>query len=67
MVDGGSVDQTRTFYSCLYRMLFFPNKMYELMLKPNSSLQPLQWESTAWLYVCRYWFLGHLQGLVSIP
>jgi predicted alpha-1,2-mannosidase len=29
-VDGGSVDQTRTFYSCLYRMLFFPNKLYEL-------------------------------------
>ena len=29
-VEGGSVDQTRTFYSCLYRMLFFPNKMYEL-------------------------------------
>jgi predicted alpha-1,2-mannosidase len=29
-VDGGTVDQTRTFYSCLYRMLFFPNKLYEL-------------------------------------
>jgi predicted alpha-1,2-mannosidase len=29
-VDGGSVDQIRTFYSCLYRMLFFPNKLYEL-------------------------------------
>ena len=29
-VDGGTVDQTRTFYSCLYRMLFFPNKIYEL-------------------------------------
>lgn len=29
-VEGGSVDQVRTFYSCLYRMLFFPNKMYEL-------------------------------------
>jgi predicted alpha-1,2-mannosidase len=29
-VEGGSVDQTRTFYSCLYRMLFFPNKLYEL-------------------------------------
>ncbi|GAB3926323.1 GH92 family glycosyl hydrolase [Mucilaginibacter myungsuensis] len=28
-VEGGSVDQTRTFYSCLYRMLFFPNKLYE--------------------------------------
>lgn len=29
-VEGGTVDQTRTFYSCLYRTLFFPNKMYEL-------------------------------------
>ncbi|WP_158826186.1 GH92 family glycosyl hydrolase [Mucilaginibacter lacusdianchii] len=29
-VSGGSVDQTRTFYSCLYRMLFFPNKLYEV-------------------------------------
>jgi len=29
-VEGGSIDQTRTFYSCMYRMLFFPNKLYEL-------------------------------------
>ncbi|HVS91503.1 MAG TPA: GH92 family glycosyl hydrolase [Mucilaginibacter sp.] len=29
-VDGGSIDQKRTFYSCLYRMLFFPNKLYEI-------------------------------------
>ena len=29
-VEGGTVEQTRTFYSCLYRMLFFPNKLYEL-------------------------------------
>lgn len=28
-VQGGTIDQTRTFYSCLYRMLFFPNKLYE--------------------------------------
>ena len=32
-VEGGSVDQIRTFYSCLYRMLFFPNKMYEIDAK----------------------------------
>ncbi len=30
VVEGGSVDQLRTFYSCLYRMLFFPNKLYEV-------------------------------------
>ena len=29
-VAGGTVDQVRTFYSCLYRTLFFPHKMYEL-------------------------------------
>ncbi|MES2162406.1 MAG: GH92 family glycosyl hydrolase [Pseudomonadota bacterium] len=29
-VEGGSDDQTRTFYSSLYRMLFFPNKLYEI-------------------------------------
>jgi len=32
-VEGGTVDQTRTFYSCLYRMLFFPNKLYEIDAK----------------------------------
>lgn len=29
-IEGGTVDQTRTFYSSLYRTLFFPNKLYEL-------------------------------------
>ena len=29
-VEGGTVDQTRTFYSCLYRSLLFPRKFYEL-------------------------------------
>lgn len=28
-VSGGTVDQVRTFYSCLYRMLFFPLRLYE--------------------------------------
>ena len=28
--EGGTVDQTRTFYSSLYRTLFFPNKLYEI-------------------------------------
>ena len=26
MVEGGTIDQVRTFYSCLYRTLFFPQK-----------------------------------------
>lgn len=29
-VSGGTEEQLRTFYSCLYRTLFFPNKLYEL-------------------------------------
>jgi predicted alpha-1,2-mannosidase len=29
-VTGGSIEQVRTFYSCLYRTLFFPNKLYEI-------------------------------------
>jgi predicted alpha-1,2-mannosidase len=29
-VEGGTDEQIRTFYSCLYRTLFFPNKLYEI-------------------------------------
>src|SRR5690606_35500128 len=29
-VKGGSLAQRQTFYSCLYRMLIFPRKFYEL-------------------------------------
>ena len=29
-VSGGTVDQYRTFYSCLYRSLLFPRKFYEV-------------------------------------
>ncbi len=38
-VEGGTVEQTRTFYSCLYRMLFFPNKLYEI----NSKNKIVHW------------------------
>lgn len=31
--SGGTETQTRTFYSCLYRMLMFPNKLYEIDAK----------------------------------
>jgi predicted alpha-1,2-mannosidase len=30
LVEGGTIDQVRTFYSCMYRMLQFPQKHYEL-------------------------------------
>ncbi len=29
-VSGGTEEQKQTFYSCLYRTLFFPNKLYEI-------------------------------------
>jgi predicted alpha-1,2-mannosidase len=29
-VDGGTEDQQRTFYSCLYRMILFPRQFHEL-------------------------------------
>lgn len=35
-VEGGTVDQYRTFYSCLYRSLLFPRKFYELDANGNA-------------------------------
>ena len=32
-VGGGTVDQQRTFYSCLYRMLLFPRQFFEINAK----------------------------------
>ncbi|HPT21140.1 MAG TPA: GH92 family glycosyl hydrolase [Bacteroidales bacterium] len=29
-VEGGSLDQQRTFYSCLYRMILFPRQFFEI-------------------------------------
>ncbi|WP_447640110.1 MULTISPECIES: GH92 family glycosyl hydrolase [Chitinophagaceae] len=34
-ISGGTIDQVRTFYSCLYRAVFFPNKLYEKDAKGN--------------------------------
>jgi len=34
-VEGGNLDQYRTFYSCLYRSLLFPRKFYELDINGN--------------------------------
>ncbi|TSJ47936.1 GH92 family glycosyl hydrolase [Fluviicola chungangensis] len=38
-VSGGTEEQMRTFYSCLYRTLFFPNKLYEI----DSSGKEVHW------------------------
>lgn len=34
-VEGGDLDQYRTFYSCLYRSLLFPRKLYEYDAQGN--------------------------------
>ena len=38
-VEGGNLDQYRTFYSCLYRSLLFPRKFYEL----DANDQPIHY------------------------
>ncbi len=38
-VSGGTEDQLRTFYSCLYRTVFFPNKLYEI----NAAGEEVHW------------------------
>lgn len=53
-VEGGSVDQTRTFYSSLYRMLFFPNKMYEI----DASNQVVHWSPYNGQVLPGYLFAG---------
>jgi len=32
-VEGGTIDQQRTFYSCLYRMILFPRQFFEINAK----------------------------------
>ncbi|MCC9165778.1 GH92 family glycosyl hydrolase [Pontibacter harenae] len=34
-VEGATAEQMKTFYSCLYRTLFFPHKMYEINASGN--------------------------------
>ena len=34
-IDGGTTDQYKTFYSCMYRSLLFPRKFYEMDAKGN--------------------------------
>jgi len=38
-VEGGTLEQQQTFYSCMYRTLFFPNKLYEL----DTAGKPVHW------------------------
>jgi len=53
-IEGGTVDQARTFYSCLYRMLFFPNKLYEI----NAQGKPVHWSPYTGETLPGYMFAG---------
>jgi len=53
-VEGGSIDQMRTFYSSLYRMVQFPNKMYEI----DAAGQPVHWSPYNGKVLPGYLFAG---------
>ncbi|MQA21070.1 GH92 family glycosyl hydrolase [Rugamonas rivuli] len=53
-VEGGSDDQTRTFYSSLYRTLFFPNKLYEI----DANNQIVHWSPYNGKILPGYMFAG---------
>jgi predicted alpha-1,2-mannosidase len=53
-VEGGSEEQTRTFYSSLYRMLFFPNKLYEV----DANNQIVHWSPYNGQTLPGYMFAG---------
>ncbi|VXB94585.1 GH92 family glycosyl hydrolase [Massilia sp. 9I] len=53
-VEGGTVDQTRTFYSSLYRTVLFPNKMYEL----DAAGKPVHWSPYNGQVLPGYLFAG---------
>jgi len=53
-VEGGSDEQTRTFYSSLYRMLFFPNKLYEV----DANNQIVHWSPYNGQTLPGYMFAG---------
>ncbi len=53
-VEGGTIDQVRTFYSCLYRTVFFPNKLYEL----NAQNEIVHWSPYNGKTLPGYMFAG---------
>jgi predicted alpha-1,2-mannosidase len=53
-VEGGTIDQTRTFYSSLYRTLFFPNKLYEI----DASNKIVHWSPYNGKILPGYMFAG---------
>ena len=53
-VEGGTVDQIKTFYSCLYRAVFFPNKLYEI----NEENKIVHWSPYNGKIEAGYMFAG---------
>lgn len=53
-VEGGTVDQVRTFYSCLYRTVLFPNKLYEI----NEKEEIIHWSPYNGKILPGYMFAG---------
>lgn len=53
-VEGGTVDQVRTFYSSMYRMHSFPNKLYEI----NADNQIVHWSPYNGKILPGYMFAG---------
>ena len=53
-VEGGTIDQQRTFYSCLYRSVFFPNKLYEI----NADNKIVHWSPYTGETMPGYMFAG---------
>ena len=54
IVEGGTVDQVKTFYSCLYRAVFFPNKLYEI----NADNKIVHWSPYNGEVMPGYMFAG---------
>jgi predicted alpha-1,2-mannosidase len=53
-VEGGTDEQIRTFYSCLYRTLLFPNKLYEI----NKNEEVVHWSPYNGRILPGYMFAG---------
>lgn len=53
-VEGGTIDQIRTFYSSMYRTLFFPNKLYEI----NENDEIVHWSPYNGEILPGYMFAG---------
>jgi putative alpha-1,2-mannosidase len=67
-VEGGSIDQVRTFYSCLYRTLCFPNKLYEIdAVGKIVHYSPYTGKILPGYMFGGTGFLGYLPRVISIP